>query len=44
MFRLLTADKVRSVSDLKRSGQEAALARALPAELKALQQGGKQTR
>jgi len=44
MFRLLTADKVRDVSDLKRSGQEAALARALPAELKALQQGGAQTR
>lgn len=44
MFRLLTADKVRNVSDLKRSGQEAALARALPAELKALQQGGAQTR
>lgn len=44
MFRLLTADKVRSVSDLKRSGQEAALARGLPAELKALQQAGTQTR
>ena len=29
MFRLLTADQVRSVADLKRSGQEAALARAL---------------
>lgn len=37
MFRLLTAEQVRSVADLKRSGQEAALARALPAQLKALQ-------
>ena len=37
MFRLLTADRVQSVADLKRSGQEAALARALPGELKALQ-------
>jgi transposase-like protein len=37
MFRLLTADQVHSVADLKRSGQEAALARALPGELKALQ-------
>ena len=35
MFRLLTADQVRSVGDLKRSGQEAALARALPGQLKA---------
>ena len=31
MFRLLTADQVRSVADLKRSGQEAALARDFPA-------------
>ena len=37
MFRLLTADQIRSVADLKRSGQEAALARALPNQLKALQ-------
>ncbi len=37
MFRLLTADQVRGVADLKRSGQEAALAHALPGELKALQ-------
>jgi hypothetical protein len=37
MFRLLTADQVRSVADLKRSGQEAALARGLPGQLKALQ-------
>ncbi len=36
MFRLLTADQVRSVADLKRSSQETALARALPAQLKAL--------
>jgi hypothetical protein len=43
MFRLLTADQVRGVADLKRSGQEAALARALPGELKALQQGTAQT-
>jgi hypothetical protein len=37
MFRLLTADQVRGVADLKRSGQEAALAHALPGELRALQ-------
>jgi hypothetical protein len=37
MFRLLTADQVRGSADLKRSGQEAALAGALPGELKALQ-------
>jgi hypothetical protein len=37
MFRLLTADPVRAVGDLKRSGQEAALARGLPEQLKALQ-------
>ena len=37
MFRLLTADQVRSVADLKRSGQEAVLARRLPDGLKALQ-------
>jgi hypothetical protein len=37
MFRLLTADQVRGVADLKRSGQEAALARGLPGQLKALQ-------
>lgn len=44
VFRLLTADQVRSAADLKRSGQEAALARALPSELKALQPKGVQTR
>ncbi len=37
MFRLLTAGPVRNVADLKRSGQEAALARQLPMGLKALQ-------
>jgi hypothetical protein len=37
MFRLLTADPVHSAADLKRSAQEAALARDLPAQLKALQ-------
>ena len=37
MFRLLTADPVRSTTDLKRSGQEATLARRLPGQLKALQ-------
>ncbi len=40
MFRLLTADKVRGVADLKRSGQEATLARGLPGELRALQPSG----
>ena len=43
MFRLLTADQVRSVADLKRSGQETALARALPGQLKALQAPARQT-
>ena len=37
MFRLLTADQISSVADLKRSGQETALARELPGQLKALQ-------
>ena len=44
MFRLLTAAQVRSVADLKRSGQEAALARGLSGELKALQPGAAQSR
>jgi hypothetical protein len=44
MFRLLTAAQVRSVADLKRSGQEAALARGLAGELKALQPGTGVTR
>lgn len=43
MFRLLTADQVRGVADLRRSGQEAALAHELPAELKALQPAPRQT-
>jgi hypothetical protein len=43
MFRLLTADPVRSVADLKRSGQEAAMARGLPGQLKALQPAPRQT-
>ncbi len=37
MFRLLTADPVRGVGDLKRAEQEIGLVRALPAGLKALQ-------
>jgi hypothetical protein len=37
MFRLLTADPVRSVADLPRSGQETGLARQLPSDLKAVQ-------
>ena len=37
MFRLLTAEQVRGVADLKRSGQEATLARQLPSNLKTWQ-------
>jgi hypothetical protein len=37
MFRLLTADQVRNVGDLKRSGQEVVLAHELPGQLKAVQ-------
>jgi hypothetical protein len=37
MFRLLTADQVLGVGDLKRSAQEAVLARDLPGQLKAVQ-------
>ncbi len=37
MFKLLTADRVRSASDLKRSGREMALARTVPAGLRALE-------
>jgi hypothetical protein len=44
MFRLLTADQVRGVADLKRSGQEAVLAHALPDQLKAIQPAAGQTR
>jgi hypothetical protein len=36
MFRLLTAAKIQSASDLKRSGREMALARAVPAGLRAV--------
>src|SRR4051812_7043108 len=43
MFRLLTADQVRSAADLRRSGQEGMLARALPGQLKALQAPARQT-
>ena len=34
MFRLLTADPVRGVADLPRAGQETALARGLPGDLR----------
>ena len=44
MFRLLTADQISSVADLKRSGQETALARELPGQLKALQASARPTR
>jgi hypothetical protein len=43
MFRLLTADQVRGVADLKRSGQEAVLAHELPGQLKTLQAPVQQT-
>jgi len=43
MFRLLTADQVRGTADLKRSGQEAVLARGLPGQLKALQPAARQS-
>ncbi len=43
MFRLLTADQVRNAADLKRSGQETALAHELPGQLKALQAPARQT-
>jgi len=36
MFRLLTADAVHGVADLRRSAQETALAHALPEDLKAV--------
>jgi hypothetical protein len=36
MFRLLTAGAVQGVADLRRSGQEAVLAHALPEDLKAV--------
>jgi hypothetical protein len=43
MFRLLTAEPIRAVSDIGRSKQEMSLAESLPAKLKALQ-GGALTR
>jgi hypothetical protein len=39
MFRLLTAEPVRTIADIKRSQQEMSLAASLPANLKALQTG-----
>jgi hypothetical protein len=44
MFRLITADQISSVADLKRSGQETALARELPRQLQALQVSARPTR
>ncbi len=44
MFRLLTADQISSVADLKRSGQETALAHELPGQLTALQVSAGPTR
>ncbi len=44
MFRLLTADQISNVADLKRSGQETtALARDLPGQLKAAQASARPT-
>lgn len=37
MFRLLTADPVRNIAELKRSAQETTLAHALPNQLQTLQ-------
>ncbi len=37
MFRLLTAEPVRSIADIKRSQQEVSLAASIPADLKAIQ-------
>jgi hypothetical protein len=39
MFRLLTAEPVRTIADIKRSQQEMSLAASLPSNLKALQTG-----
>jgi hypothetical protein len=39
MFRLLTAEPIRTTADIKRSQQEVNLAASLPADLKALQAG-----
>jgi hypothetical protein len=44
MFRLLTADQISNVADLKRSAQETtALARDLPGQLKAAQASARPT-
>jgi hypothetical protein len=39
MFRLLTAEPVRTIADIKRSQREMSLAASLPSNLKALQTG-----
>jgi hypothetical protein len=39
MFRLLTAEPIRSTADIKRSQQEVSLAASLPADLKAMRGG-----
>jgi hypothetical protein len=39
MFRLLTAEPIRTAADIKRSQQEVSLAASLPADLKALRPG-----
>jgi hypothetical protein len=39
MFRLLTAEPIRTTADIKRSQQEVSLAASLPADLKALRSG-----
>ena len=39
MFRLLTAEPIRTSTDIKRSQRETSLAASLPADLKALQAG-----
>jgi hypothetical protein len=39
VFRLLTAEPIRTTADIKRSQQEVNLAASLPADLKALQAG-----
>lgn len=40
MFRLLTAEPIRTSTDIERSQREMSLAASLPADLKALQAGG----
>jgi hypothetical protein len=40
MFRLLTAEPIRTSEDIERSQREMSLAASLPADLKALQAGG----